>query len=135
MVRFSSYAVLVLSLIGSCSLATAKKTAGSSSDHPLTSSLSSTVSKVIQSSGGATDNLILGENEEATESLEVSIPLSQSPALHMGRDAPLMRDINMLSDILVDLVRQEDPKMHDLYEEFVQYGRQRYVLFFLSLVD
>ena len=93
--------------------------------HPLMSSARAFVSRVAK--GGATENLILGADEAATESLEVSIPLSQSPSLHEGRDAPLMRDISMLSDILTDMVHQEDPRVHDLFDEFLEYGKQRYV--------
>lgn len=65
-----------------------------------------------------------GEGSDA-ETLEISIPLSQAPALNQSRDEPLMRDIEMLSDILSVLVQQEDLVIHDLYEEFRQYGQQR----------
>lgn len=79
-------------------------------------------------SGGASKTeLLLGEEEAATESLDVYIPLSESPALHKN-DAPLMRDISMLTDILLDVVEQEDPKIRDLYNEFLNYGKQRYVI-------
>ena len=73
--------------------------------------------------GGAT-NTVLAENEEATASLEISIPLSQSTSLSKN-DAPLMKDIQMLTEILSDLVQYESPQVHDLYEEFLQYGQQR----------
>lgn len=82
--------------------------------------------------GGATTDARLrqqdGEAEAATttESLEVSIPLSQSTALSKT-DAPLMRDIQMLTEILSDLVEKEDPRVHELCEEFLEYGEQRYV--------
>jgi hypothetical protein len=68
--------------------------------------------------------MVLGENEEATASLEISIPLSQSTSLSKN-DAPLMKDIQMLTEILSDLVQYENPQVHDLYEEFLQYGQQR----------
>jgi hypothetical protein len=64
-------------------------------------------------------------SEGATDTLTVSIPLSQSPTLQEGRDGPLMRDINMLTDILGDLVKQENPKVHTLYEEFLELGVER----------
>ena len=67
---------------------------------------------------------VLAENEEATASLEISIPLSQSTSLSKN-DAPLMQDIQMLTEILSDLVQYESPQVHDLYEEFLQYGQQR----------
>lgn len=76
--------------------------------------------------GGATEAkpVVLGEDEEATTSLEISIPLSQSSTLSKN-DAPLMQDINMLTDILSDLVEHENPRVHDLYKEFLEYGQQR----------
>jgi hypothetical protein len=75
--------------------------------------------------GGATEHqLVLGQDEEATTSLEISIPLSQSSTLSKN-DEPLMHDINMLMDILSDLVQHENPQVHDLYKEFLDYGQQR----------
>ena len=55
---------------------------------------------------------------------DVSIPLSQASTLS-ANDAPLMRDIEMLTEILSDLVRHENPKVHELCEEFFGYGQQR----------
>ena len=69
-------------------------------------------------------HVLLGEDEEATDSLEVSIPLSQSSTLS-SNDAPLTRDIDMLTDILSDLVLHENPKVHELCQEFIEYGRER----------
>lgn len=76
-------------------------------------------------SGGAT---VLEDGEALTEAMEVSVPLSESATLGKN-DAPLMRDINMLTDILLDIVQHDDPTVHDLFEEFLAYGRQRYVYF------
>jgi hypothetical protein len=123
MVRLSS-ALVVLVLISSewSEAKTFNNNNGRASPHPLTNPT------ILVAKGGATsttDHIILGEDEKATESLEVSIPLSQSPALQKGRDTPLMRDISMLTDILLDLVRQDDPKVHDLYYEFLGLGKQR----------
>ncbi|OEU23739.1 phosphoenolpyruvate carboxylase [Fragilariopsis cylindrus CCMP1102] len=90
-----------------------------------------TVKKIFNPRGGAASDdtssdshVLLGIDEEATESLEVSVPLSQSSTLSKN-DAPLTRDIEMLTEILSDLVQHENPKVHDLYEEFIGYGRQR----------
>ena len=69
----------------------------------------------------------LSVTEDATDSLDVSIPLSQAATLQQGRDGPLMRDINMLTDILADIVQRESPRIHDLFEEFRGYGVERYV--------
>lgn len=65
-----------------------------------------------------------GKDEKATGSLDVSIPLSQSSSLSKN-DAPLMRDIEMLNDILSDIVQKEDMTIHQLVEEFLDYGRER----------
>jgi phosphoenolpyruvate carboxylase len=64
------------------------------------------------------------KNDEEEE-LEVSVPLSQSGSVNKDRDAPLLRDIELLSDIFSDIVNAEDPVVHDLYEEFRQYGLER----------
>jgi phosphoenolpyruvate carboxylase len=68
---------------------------------------------------------ILAKGQEETTNLEIAAPLSQSAALNKDREAPLLRDIELLSDILSDLVNTEDPAVHDLYEEFRQYGLDR----------
>jgi hypothetical protein len=128
MVRLSS-ALVVLVLISSewSEAKTFNNNNGQASPHPLTNPtiLVAKGGATSTSTTGATDHIILGEDEKATESLEVSIPLSQSPALQKGRDTPLMRDISMLTDILLDLVRRDDPKVHDLYNEFLGLGKQR----------
>jgi phosphoenolpyruvate carboxylase len=67
----------------------------------------------------------LAKNEEETTTLEVAVPLSQSVAVNKDREAPLMRDLQLLSDILSDLIKSEDPVVHELYEEFRQYGLDR----------
>jgi phosphoenolpyruvate carboxylase len=51
--------------------------------------------------------------------------LSQTATLDKDREAPLLADIELLSDILSDLVKTEDPTVHNLYEEFRQYGLDR----------
>jgi hypothetical protein len=126
MVRLSS-ALVVLVLISSewSEAKTFNNNNGQASPHPLTNPTILVAKGGATSTTGATDHIILGEDEKATESLEVSIPLSQSPALQKGRDTPLMRDISMLTDILLDLVRRDDPKVHDLYNEFLGLGKQR----------
>jgi hypothetical protein len=129
--RISVLALIVWSLSSSCVTATSSPTSSNNANnkrrpaflkHPF----------LIGERGGATSesSLLLGDHEEATESLEVSIPLSQSPTLQKN-DAPLMRDISILTDILLDIVNREDTNIHDLYEEFLSYGKQRYVLIHL----
>jgi len=85
-----------------------------------------TRAKVYNPIGGDSDasHVPLGQNEEASESLEVSIPLSQSSTLS-ANDAPLTRDIEMLTEILSDLVLHENENVHELCQEFIDYGRQR----------
>ena len=71
-------------------------------------------------------SVLLGQGEEASESLDISIPLSQASTLR-ANDAPLSRDIEMLTEILSDLVLHEDEKLHKLCQEFIGYGSQRCV--------
>ena len=70
-------------------------------------------------------NTLLGDDESATKSLDVSIPLSQATELETARDGPLMQDISMLSEILLDIIQQDDPVIHDLFQEFLEYGKKR----------
>ena len=88
---------------------------------------STTTTTAEETTTSSSSSTILGQDEAATESLEVSIPLSQSSALSKN-DEPLMRDIAMLTDILSVLVQKEDMKTHQFVEEFLEYGGQRYVL-------
>lgn len=67
---------------------------------------------------------ILAKNEKETSNLEVSLPLSQSFKVS-DREAPLMNDIEMLSNILAEIVQSEDPKVHDIFIEFRDYGLER----------
>lgn len=77
------------------------------------------------SSGGAIEPLVLSKDEELG-TVEVTIPLSQSSLVQkQGRDSPLFRDINMLTDILLEVVKDEDEKIYDLYFEFLKYGQER----------
>jgi hypothetical protein len=112
--------------------------ASSSSGAPASSShknkfLPWTRAKVYNPIGGDSSavaepesHVLLGQDEEASKSLSVSIPLSQSSTLS-ANDAPLTRDIEMLTEILSDLVLNENEKVHELCQEFIDYGRQRCV--------
>jgi len=115
--KVSSLAVVTLSL-SSTFASSSRDVPSSSSQNRKTTLLPWTTAKKtfnpIGGRGGAT----------SAASLEVSVPLSQSTSLSQN-DAPLMRDIEMLTEILEDLVQHENPKVHELYEEFVGYGRQR----------
>ena len=70
-------------------------------------------------SGSGNGNNIIDIDESAGDSL------AQQGTLKRNKDEPLTKDINMLSDVLSDLVLQDDPNVHDLYEEFKTYGKIR----------
>jgi Phosphoenolpyruvate carboxylase len=78
---------------------------------------------IAQRRGGGGSNV----SRKASETLDniVAAPLTQSAGIDENREAPLMRDIDILSDILSDLVNRENPKVHDLYEEFRRLGTDR----------
>mmetsp|Transcript_32021 Transcript_32021/g.70372 ORF Transcript_32021/g.70372 Transcript_32021/m.70372 type:complete len:1020 (+) Transcript_32021:66-3125(+) len=52
-------------------------------------------------------------------------PLSQATDVDSVIDAPLLADIEMLSDMLSSVVRRENPKAHRLYETFRVHGLKR----------
>jgi len=60
----------------------------------------------------------------ALEMISIS-PLSQIVKPDEVLDAPLFRDIDMLSDILSDIVDRDNPIAHDLYERFRKHGQNR----------
>lgn len=135
--KVSSLAVTALTLLASSGGAAASSSlpSGSAGASRKNKFLPWTRAKVYNPVGGATvaepegtveSSVLLGQDEAATESLDVSIPLSQSSTLS-ANDAPLMRDIEMLTDILSELVLSENETVHKLCEEFIGYGRQRYV--------
>lgn len=70
---------------------------------------------------------LIAENESETESLEVSLPLSQAAHLDPLTHSPLLKDIELLSDMLAEVVDRENPKVHDLYCQLRQCGLDRYV--------
>ena len=89
----------------------------------------------IHPGGDDTPPLVLSKDEELG-SVEVTIPMTTTTTssttatteVHTSaQDAPLFRDIAMLTDILLDVVKDEDEKIHDLYLEFLKYGKERYV--------
>jgi hypothetical protein len=121
--RISALSVASLLLVASGAHAEKNPSSPATSNNKVFSSKSFV--KNIQ--GGAVGSALLGKGEEASTSLEVSIPLSQAAALEKVRDGPLMDDIGMLSDILSNLIQQEDPKVKEIYEEFQKMGITRYV--------
>ena len=126
--KVSSLAVTAVTLLANAGDAVASSS--SSTGAPISSSRKSkylpwTRAKVYNPIGGETAAMAEPDSS-VTESLDVSIPLSQSSTLS-ANDAPLMRDIDMLTEILSDLVNHEDENLHKLCQEFISFGRQRYV--------
>jgi len=80
----------------------------------------------IQPGGASTTTpLVLSQDEELGS---VEVTMEKSSEIHMSdQDSPFFRDITMLTDILLDVVKDEDEKIHDLYLEFLKYGKERYV--------
>ena len=89
--------------------------------HPFVNDHKHFASAVSDISGGASALLDGGTD---IESIEVSIPLSQSPAVQANVEA-LLTDISMLTDILMDVIEHEDPNVRKLYDEFLSYGKAR----------
>eukprot|EP00535_Pseudo-nitzschia_heimii_P006202 CAMPEP_0197187096 /NCGR_PEP_ID=MMETSP1423-20130617/15229_1 /TAXON_ID=476441 /ORGANISM="Pseudo-nitzschia heimii, Strain UNC1101" /LENGTH=1037 /DNA_ID=CAMNT_0042638585 /DNA_START=43 /DNA_END=3156 /DNA_ORIENTATION=+ len=132
--KIPSSVVTSLFLLSSHSgvLASSSSSAASSAGAHLSSTPSTrkskflpwTKAKVYNPVGGDSVAVEESESKDDSESLEVSIPLSQSSTLS-ANDAPLTRDIEMLTEILSDLVLHEDENLHKLCEEFIGYGSQR----------
>lgn len=53
-------------------------------------------------------------------------PLSQLTAPDEVTDAPLMRDIEMLNNMLAEVVERDNPVVHDLYTRFRRHGTISY---------
>lgn len=54
-----------------------------------------------------------------------SQPLSQAADLDAVADAPLISDIEMLSDMLAEVVKKENPNVYELYTQLRQHGMDR----------
>ena len=67
---------------------------------------------------------ILAKDQQENETFKVSEPLSQKAVL-TDKEAPLVEDIQLLSDILAETVQGVNPRVHDLYTKFRQYGLAR----------
>lgn len=80
------------------------------------------VSNVIPSGGGSR---IIAADEKETKEMDVSVPLSQAATVDNLTNSTLMRDIQMLSDILAEVVERDNPKIHDLYCQMRQLGLER----------
>jgi hypothetical protein len=80
-------------------------------------------SNIIPSGGGP--SRIIAADEKETQDMEVSVPLSQAAILDNLTNSTLMRDIQMLSDILAEVVERENPQVHDLYCQMRELGLER----------
>jgi len=79
------------------------------------------LSNIVPSGGSR----ILAVDEKETKNMEVSVPLSQAATVDDLTESTLMRDIQMLSDILGEVVERENPQVHDLYRQMRQLGLER----------
>ena len=52
-------------------------------------------------------------------------PLNQSVILDEKRDGPLLKDIELLNDVLAEIVKRENPEVHDIFTRFRQHGLNR----------
>ncbi|KAL7540934.1 hypothetical protein ACHAXR_012627 [Thalassiosira sp. AJA248-18] len=77
-----------------------------------------------------TDAIIAAAEEVATlptggALIPESQPLSQEAVLDAVADAPLITDIEMLSNMLAEVVKKENPTVYDLYTTFRKHGMDR----------
>ena len=63
---------------------------------------------------------------DASAEIDTSVPLSQAASIDEVLDAPLMNDIEMLSDILAEVVRKDNPRVYELYKLLRKHGIDRY---------
>ncbi len=80
-------------------------------------------SKHVLARGGS--RIIAADATKETDAMDVSVPLSQAAKVDDLTEMTLMRDIQMLSDILAEVVEREDPHVHDLYCQMRQLGLER----------
>jgi hypothetical protein len=66
---------------------------------------------------------VVSASSESTPSL--TQPLCEAPDLDSIADAPLIADIEMLSNMLADVVKRENPVVYDLYTTFRKLGMDR----------
>lgn len=72
--------------------------------------------------GGPTK--VVAKNDEETAGRSVGAPMAQK--VNVTKDElPLVEDIDYLSGILAETVNRVNPKIHDVYTKFRQYGLKR----------
>lgn len=72
----------------------------------------------------STPRVLSRDEAESKDMEDVSVPLGSTP-FDSVRDEALIGDINLLSSVLSDIVNAEDPKAHELYEQFRNWGLER----------
>ena len=77
---------------------------------------------LLQPRGGG--SRVIAKNEEESSTHTVSEPLTQKASL-TDKDLPLVQDIELLSSILAETVKRGNPRIHELYTKFRQYGLAR----------
>eukprot|EP00581_Thalassiosira_minuscula_P027872 CAMPEP_0183750898 /NCGR_PEP_ID=MMETSP0739-20130205/1395_1 /TAXON_ID=385413 /ORGANISM="Thalassiosira miniscula, Strain CCMP1093" /LENGTH=1019 /DNA_ID=CAMNT_0025987043 /DNA_START=36 /DNA_END=3095 /DNA_ORIENTATION=- len=75
----------------------------------------------VPSGGAAVDDITHLPSGGSAESQ----PLSQAPDLDEVADAPLIADIEMLSGMLAEVIKKENPTVYDYYTRFRQLGMDR----------
>ena len=65
------------------------------------------------------------DKDELVAKDDAAQPLSQFSKMDKDREAPLLDDIELLSQILGELVHNEDPETFNVFKEFRQYGLDR----------
>jgi len=84
--------------------------------------------------------LVIAKGEEESQTSKVDVAITEKLRLD-EQDAPLLTDIELLSDILSETVKRENQRTYDLYNKFREYGLKRYVdtclfwVFALELVE
>ena len=70
------------------------------------------------------DNIPSG-GAAAMAEMSLTVPLAQSSSLDEVADAPLVADIEMLSNMLAEVVKKENPTVYELYTRFRKHGMDR----------
>lgn len=64
-------------------------------------------------------------NNKGSESSSSPEPFFLETTLDDDRDAPLMKDIELVSNVLAEVVRRENEEVHDIFMRFRQHGLDR----------
>jgi len=75
--------------------------------------------------GGKQKNQVLTDDVAPVNASFAPPPLAQAAEVDDVVDAPLMNDIQMLSDILAEVVKKDNPRVHELYTQLRQHGIER----------